>query len=170
MRRVALIVIAVLAATMAWAHWPQQALDPTLRADRVVLHKSARELVLLRQGLELKRYAVSLGGNPLGHKQREGDERTPEGQYVLDYRNPKSSFYRSLHISYPNAADKNRAKQAGYDPGGMVMIHGLRRDLGWLGRLHRITNWTNGCVAVTNLEMDELWGAIQDGTPMDLVP
>lgn len=172
MRRFLLITLCLTAAaggTLAWANRPDAPpLPPGARADRVRVDKSDRTLVLLRDGRPLRTYHVSLGGEPAGHKRAEGDERTPEGTYLLDYRNPRSSFYRSLHVSYPDSADAARARAAGQDPGGMIMVHGIPNGLGWIGRLHRVADWTDGCIAVANWEIDEIWRAVPDGTPIDI--
>jgi len=138
--------------------------------DRIVVEKSTRKLVLIENDAVIRSYTVALGANPVGHKQQEGDERTPEGRYVIDYRNLGSSFYRSLHISYPNKSDRQRAAELGVDPGGDIMIHGLPTDWGWLGSVHYALDWTNGCIAVTNWEMDEIWSLVEDGTPIEIMP
>ena len=154
---------------LLWAHWPPAALDG-VKADRVVITKASRTLALTRNGDVLQTYAVALGANPVGHKQQEGDERTPEGTYVIDYRKPDSSFHRALHISYPDSEDVQRAVRSGVDPGGLIMIHGLPNRAPFLGRLHRFTNWTDGCIAVTNSEMDQIWTAVDDGTVVEIRP
>lgn len=154
----------------AWAAWPTAALPSDVRADLVVVRKADRRLDLYQSGRLLKSYAVSLGRQPSGHKERQGDGRTPEGEYRLDYRNAGSSFHKSIHISYPNVTDRTAAKSRGVDPGGLVMIHGIKNGLGWLGRLHLSIDWTDGCVAVTDREMDELWRAIPDGAKIVLKP
>jgi murein L,D-transpeptidase YafK len=164
-------VAAVLAGALLWAGQPDTPpLPPNVRADHVLVDKSERTLTLLRGGQPLKTYAVSLGGAPAGHKRQEGDERTPEGRYVLDYRNPASAAHLSLHVSYPDASDAARARAQGVPPGGMIMVHGIMNGLGWLGRLHRLVDWTDGCIAVTNAEMDEIWRAVPDGTPIEIRP
>lgn len=156
---------------LLWAGRPDAPpLPPDARADRVVVDKGDRTLTLLRDGVPLKTYPVALGGAPAGHKRQEGDERTPEGRYVLDYRNPGSSAHLSLHVSYPDSGDVARARAAGVPPGGMIMVHGITNGLGWVGRLHRLADWTDGCIAVTNGEMDEIWRAVPDGTPIDIRP
>lgn len=155
---------------LAWANWPAARLAPTQSADRVVVDKAARTLTLMREGVPLKTYRVSLGGNPIGHKNREGDQRTPEGDYLIDWRKPDSSFHRALHISYPSPEDVDRARRDGVSPGGDIMIHGAPNRLGWIGRLHRWRDWTAGCVAVTDAEIDEIWTAVPDGTPISLRP
>lgn len=127
---------------------------------------------LLIDDQPIRSYRISLGENPVGHKQQEGDERTPEGDYLLDWRNPNSSFYKSIHVSYPNAQDRARAKQRGVDPGGMIMIHGRPN---WLtsavvAREYDGADWTDGCIAVTNEEMEEIWQLVADGTPIRILP
>lgn len=156
---------------LVWAGRPDAPpLPPDVRADLVRVEKRARTLTLFRSGEALRSYPVSLGGDPVGHKRREGDERTPEGRYVLDYRNPASAAHRSIHVSYPDWADVARARAEGVPPGGMIMVHGITNGLGWLGRLHRLWDWTDGCIAVTNAEMDEIWNAVPDGTPIEIRP
>ncbi len=140
------------------------------RADEVIVMKKERTLALMSGGKVLKVYKIALGGNPVGPKQREGDHKTPEGTYVLDRRNAKSKYYRSIHISYPNEEDRERARKLGVSPGGDVMVHGLPNGFGWLGATHRVHDWTDGCIAVTDQEMDEIWSAVPDGTPIEIKP
>ena len=116
----------VLAGLATWSLWPPSALPADAKADLVVVHKATRRLDLYRRGALLKSYSVSLGRHPEGPKRQQGDGRTPEGEYVLDYRNPASSFYRALHISYPAHADLVAARAQGVDPGGLVMVHGMK--------------------------------------------
>lgn len=140
-------------------------------ADRVLLLKSQRRLLLVADGRPFREYKVSLGFEPVGDKLREGDGRTPEGHYVLDWKNPNSEYYRSIHISYPNAADRARARAAGVkDPGDNIMIHGLGPEMAFLGKTHRAADWTNGCIAVTNKEIDEIWRLVRTGTPIEIRP
>ena len=160
----------VLAGLATWGLWPASALPADAKADLVVVHKASRRLELYQHGALLKSYSVSLGRHPEGPKRQQGDGRTPEGEYVLDYRNPGSSFYRALHISYPAPADLASARAHGASPGGLVMVHGMKNGLGWLGRLHLVFDWTDGCVAVTDREMDEIWRAVPDGTKIILMP
>lgn len=136
----------------------------TPRSDRVLVDKSERRLYLMRDGEIWKHYPIALGFAPDGHKQREGDGRTPEGDYVLDWRNPNSSFYLSIHISYPNAEDRARAKAAGADPGGDIFIHGRHRTSA------EQNDWTFGCIAVTDAAMDEIWQSVPNGTPITIRP
>jgi murein L,D-transpeptidase YafK len=135
-----------------------------LRADRIVVNKGRREMLLLRGNSVLRTYRVALGREPVGHKEREGDGRTPEGRYAIDRRNPKSRYHLSLRISYPNAADAARARAAGVEPGGDIMIHGLKDGE------RREGDWTQGCIAVTDEEMDEIWGLVGEGTEITIEP
>lgn len=144
--------------------------DRAAKADQVIVAKSARTLTLLEHGKVLRTYKVALGGTPVGAKEQQGDHKTPEGHYVLDRRNPKSRFYKSIHVSYPNDQDEKRAAQRGVSPGGDIMVHGLPNGFGWLGATHRNMDWTDGCIAVTNAEMDEIWELVADGTPIEIRP
>ena len=139
-------------------------------ADLVVVKKSVAKLYLKKGDAVLKEYKVAFGANPKGHKQQEGDERTPEGRYTLDYKKKDSAFYKAIHISYPNAEDKKRAEALGVNPGGQIMIHGLPNGAGWLAETIQWFNWTNGCIAVTNQEMDEIWQSVRVGTPIEILP
>jgi murein L,D-transpeptidase YafK len=143
---------------------------PADMADEVLIKKSVHRLILLRDGRPIKTYRIALGRHPVGKKTREGDLKTPEGSYTIDGRNPASRFYRSLHISYPSIEDEKQAAAQGVSPGGDIMIHGLKNGMGRLGKRHCRQDWTNGCVAVTNSEMDEIWRAVPDGTPVTIVP
>ena len=140
------------------------------KADQVIVVKSQRTLALLSLGKVLRTYKVALGGTPVGAKEQQGDHKTPEGRYILDRRNAKSRFYKSIHVSYPNEQDKQRAAQRGVSAGGDIMIHGLPNGFGWLGAAHRNMDWTDGCVAVTNAEIDEIWDLVPDGTPIKIRP
>jgi murein L,D-transpeptidase YafK len=143
---------------------------PSVGADRVVVYKSERKLMLLSHGKEVRSYKVALGSEPVGPKTRHGDHRTPEGVYTLDSRNPNSRFYKAFHISYPNPKDIATAKKLGVSPGGDIMLHGLPKEYAWVGKAHALHDWTDGCVAVTNEEMDELWKLVPVGTPIEIKP
>jgi len=138
--------------------------------DYVLVNKSEKKMYLLSNGRRIKEYDVAFGDNSTGHKQQEGDERTPEGKYILDYKKSDSSFYKAIHISYPNEEDKKIAKANGINPGGQIMIHGQKYGLGWLSWLTQQFDWTNGCIAVTNTEMDEIWKLVKSGTPIEIQP
>jgi len=139
-------------------------------ADLVLVKKSERKMYLIKDDKPFKEYKIALGANPEGHKQQEGDERTPEGKYVLDYKKSDSAFYKSIHISYPNEQDKKRAKEKGVNPGGLIMIHGQKNGYGWLGFITQSFNWTDGCLAVRNYEMDEIWESVNAETPIIIEP
>jgi murein L,D-transpeptidase YafK len=139
-------------------------------ADRIIIHKKARTLELMHTGQVLKTYKIALGGEPLGPKNRQGDHRTPEGMYVVDSRNARSQFHRSLHISYPNTADRERARKLGVPPGGDIFIHGLPNGYGFVGAAHRARDWTDGCVAVTDQEIEEIWTLVNNDTPVEIRP
>ena len=143
-----------------------------LIADKVLVKKAERRLYLLKDDKPFRSYKVSLGSDPVGHKERKGDGRTPEGQYVLTWRNPKSQFRKALHISYPSVADRLRAERLGVNPGGLIAIHGQprpnqHRDL---QELIRGEDWTQGCVAVSDMEIDEIWQFTLEGTPIEILP
>ena len=138
--------------------------------DKVLIEKKARRLTLFSKGQAIKAYKVALGRNPDGPKEKEGDNRTPEGTYTIDSRNTKSRYRLSLHISYPSSQDIQHAKQLGLSPGGNVMIHGIMKSLGWIGGLHRCLDWTKGCVAVTNNEIDEIGRLVPNGTSVEIRP
>jgi murein L,D-transpeptidase YafK len=153
-------------ATIACASDP----PPTIKADRVVVLKRERTLQLLNHGIVFKTYKVALGGNPVGPKVKQGDHRTPEGTYVLDRRNAHSQYYKSIHISYPSAADRVRAAKLHVSPGGDIFLHGLPNGYRWVGSQHRLRDWTDGCIAVTDEEIDEIWQLVPDGTPIEIKP
>lgn len=147
-----------------------QTLPVEVRVDRIVVAKAAREMVLLADGQVLKTYQIALGRNPVGPKEMEADSKTPEGTYVIDFRNPESAYHRSLHISYPSPEDLRRASEKGVSPGGDIMIHGLHKGAEWAGADHRYFDWTKGCIAVTNEEIEEIWRVVLDGTPIEIRP
>jgi murein L,D-transpeptidase YafK len=139
-------------------------------ADRVLVEKTARRLTLLRDGKTLKTYSVALGRAPVGAKEYEGDQRTPEGIYKVDFHKPDSDYHLALHISYPEPHDIDRAAVQGLSAGSDIMIHGLPNGRGWIGRFHRRSDWTAGCIAVADFEIEEIYRAVPDGTPVELRP
>ncbi|MBM4141536.1 MAG: hypothetical protein FJ242_08685 [Nitrospira sp.] len=168
LRLVSLIILIVF-----WAHnflWPEKVLATFAQVDKVVVIKSKRLMILLQNGEILKTYRIALGKQPVGHKTREGDQKTPEGSYILNSRNVKSKYHLSITISYPNESDILKAQEQGVSPGGSIMIHGLPEDLESLGKLHRTLDWTNGCIAVTNSEIEEIWQLVPDGTQIEIKP
>ncbi|MFC0703911.1 L,D-transpeptidase catalytic domain [Marinobacter persicus] len=151
---------------------PQRADTDTLpEVAQVLVRKAERRLYLLDDNQRAVRsYRVSLGDDPEGHKLSEGDERTPEGDYVLDWRLPDSDFYKSIHISYPNERDRELADAWGLDPGGSIMIHGLPNNAGDMAFAYVGLDWTDGCIAVSNEAMDEIWALVDNGTPIRIEP
>lgn len=141
-----------------------------LRVDRVLVKKSQREMYLLSGHRIVRRFHIALGAHPVGDKRRRGDERTPEGHYTLDFKNPDSAYYKSIHISYPNAQDIARARRAGVDPGGEIMIHGQKNGYRRFTTQTQQFDWTEGCIAVTDRAMDQIWKLVHVGTPIEIDP
>lgn len=140
------------------------------KADLVVVEKSSKTLSLFKKNRKLASFTVAFGANPVGHKQEEGDERTPEGRYVLDFKKTVSNYHKSFHISYPNAQDIARAKKRGVSPGGSIMIHGQRDGWSWFSIFTQRVNWTKGCIALTDSDLDVVWNAVDAGTPIVIKP
>jgi len=168
MRTRVLAVLAVL--SIGALGWTQADAGSALQADRVLVLKKERTLELISRGKVIKSYKVALGGSPIGPKTRQGDHKTPEGVYVLDRRNAHSQFHRAIHISYPNERDRAEARKLKVSPGGDVFVHGLPNGYGFVGASHRLKDWTDGCVAVTDEEIEEIWRAVPDGTPIEIRP
>lgn len=149
--------------------WPEQKLTADVKIDFLLVEKSKRTMKAYSGTQLLKTYKISLGGNPAGHKVFEGDEKTPEGIYTINDRNPYSGYHKNLGVSYPNSTDRERAKAIGKSPGGDIKIHGLRNGaFGIINKLHRLTDWTNGCIAVTNSEVDELYNAVVPNAKIEI--
>lgn len=144
--------------------------EPLVQADEVVVIKSERKLYLMRQGDVIKSYWIALGRYPTGPKTKIGDGRTPEGIYSITRRDANSRFHRSLLLSYPNREDRERARRLGVEPGGQIMIHAVPDGYGPTGPGERMFDWTNGCIAVTNADMDEIWAHVPVGTRVDIRP
>jgi murein L,D-transpeptidase YafK len=160
----------LLSTWMSFAGASQLAAQAAGKVDRIVIEKKKRTLTLMHGAKILKTYQVALGGQPVGAKYRQGDHKTPEGIYSVDAKNPNSQFYKALHISYPNQTDRANARKMGVSPGGDVEIHGLGAKWGWIGAKHRLTDWTDGCIALTNEEIDEVYPLIKVGTPVEIRP
>ncbi|OPY74623.1 MAG: outer membrane biogenesis protein BamD [Syntrophorhabdus sp. PtaU1.Bin153] len=139
-------------------------------ADKILVEKKDRRLTLLSGGEVLKTYKIALGGNPIGPKERQGDNKTPEGTYIIDSRNMDSRYHLSLHISYPNEKDKKRARELGVSPGGDIMIHGIKNGFSWVGSSHTEVDWTKGCIAVTDEEIEEIDRMAPNGTIIEIRP
>jgi murein L,D-transpeptidase YafK len=166
--RALILLLAAVVHTSVWAdeRSPKPALD---KADRILVIKSSRTMMLMQGTKVLKSYKVALSTQPVGAKEREGDHKVPEGAYLIDAKNSHSVFHLALHISYPNSSDKKRALKLGVRPGGDIEIHGLGK-YGWLGDMHRQVDWTDGCIAVTNSEIDEIWPLVAVGTQLEIRP
>jgi murein L,D-transpeptidase YafK len=169
-------VTALLAASVVFSLFAISALSTELSpmmdgpVDRIIVEKSKRTMTLLKQEREVKTYEIALGRNPEGPKVRQGDKRTPEGNYYIDYKVRNSIYHRALHLSYPSPADVERAKSLGVAPGGSIMIHGLKQDKLWMGDVQYLFNWTNGCIALTNPEIEEVWDLVSTWTPVEIRP
>jgi murein L,D-transpeptidase YafK len=169
------VAIAIVLMVIAWDALKLSRQVPSLapveqRVNKILVEKSRRRMTLFKDGSPLRMYDVALGSLPVGHKQQEGDGRTPEGVYALDFKNARSRFHLSVRVSYPSAEDREAARRRGVPPGGDIMIHGLPRGLGWLGSLHLLRDWTDGCIAVTNPEMEEIWSLVDTGTIVEIKP
>ena len=150
---------------------PASAADtPLATPDIIVVNKAKRVMTLYANKKAIKTYRIALGGNPVGHKEQEGDSRTPEGRYIIDAKNPRSSFHLSLHISYPDRRDRAAARKNGVSPGGAIMIHGTPEALAAAQTLGIFNDWTAGCIAVTNAEIEEIYHAVRVGTPIVIKP
>ena len=158
-----LVTIIVLLLFLGMAHCEQT-------ADFVLVIKNESRLYLIHEGREFASFKVAFGSNPKGHKQEQGDMRTPEGRYLLDYKISNSSYYKAIHISYPNADDRESARKHGADPGGDIMIHGQRNGYEIFSLFTQLFNWTNGCIALNNRDMDFVWNAVKPGTPIEIRP
>ncbi|NGP52783.1 L,D-transpeptidase family protein [Thioalkalivibrio sp. XN8] len=139
-------------------------------ADELVVFKAERRLELRRGGEVLRSFPIALGGSPEGHKAQEGDQRTPEGRYLIEGRNPNSAFFLALRVSYPNATDAERARARGVSPGNNIMIHGLPNEPEHPSRQYLQADWTDGCIAVSNAAMIDIWLSVEDGTPITILP
>lgn len=150
-----------------------QAFDPTLVpvfADRIVVKKKERRLLLYKDDVTLASYPVNLGRQPRGHKREQGDSRTPEGRYVIDWRKANSDYHLALHVSYPNAVDSNEAEKRGVHPGGNIMIHGLPNWYAGPDDLFSFRDWTDGCIALNNRQIEIVWAVVPEGTPIEILP
>ncbi|WKJ90346.1 L,D-transpeptidase family protein [Methylomonas montana] len=139
-------------------------------ADLITISKSEKVLYLQKQGRVFAAYPVAFGRNPIGHKEKQGDNRTPEGAYTIDARNENSSYFKALHISYPNSKDIDQARVKGVSAGGDIMIHGQKNGFGWASFLVQHFNWTRGCVALSNDNMEKVWQSVNVGAKIEIKP
>ena len=165
-KRLFLILFFLIVALLAYYWWPEATLPKDAKVGKLVVYKAERKMEAWSGDTLLKTYAISLGGNPTGHKQVQGDSRTPEGLYYINDRNPNSGYHLNLGISYPNKADRKRPG----NPGGDIKIHGLKNGQGWIGKFHRWADWTDGCIAVTDDEVEELYQHVPNGAPILIKP
>lgn len=163
-----LLISALLLGAVAYNFYPQGSLATNASIDSIVVEKAQHSMSVYDHGELLKTYRVALGSHPIGHKEREGDGKTPEGRYTIFSKTTQSRFHKNLGVSYPNAADIAHAKAGGYSPGGNIKIHGLQ--FGNVGRMHTLYDWTAGCIAVTNEEIDELYEHVAVGTSILILP
>lgn len=150
--------------------YPDTKLPSDINIDSLIVYKSKRELMVYSKGILIKTYKISIGKNPLGDKEFEGDKKTPEGIYFINGKNPKSGYYKNLGISYPNKQNIEASKKLGKPPGGDIKIHGLRNGTGFIGKFQRWYDWTAGCIALTDQEVDELYNTVKIGTKIEIKP
>lgn len=150
--------------------YPESKLTSDIKIDSLVVYKSKRNLLAYSNGILIKSYKVSLGKNPIGDKQFEGDKKTPEGVYFINAKNPNSGYYKNLGISYPNRQDIEVSKKLGKPTGGDIKIHGLRNGLGFISKFQRWYDWTAGCIALTDQEVEELYNTVDIGTKIEIKP
>jgi len=171
MRKKIILIIAFLIVCSAFYNlYPEEKLPLNTQVDYLVIQKSNRKLLAYSKNKLIKTYQISLGDHPLGHKEIEGDEKTPEGIYTINAKNPNSGYHKNLGVSYPNQQDIAKAKRLNKSPGGDIKIHGIRNHLSFIGKFQRFFDWTNGCMALTNSEIDELYRAVKIGTTIEIKP
>jgi murein L,D-transpeptidase YafK len=149
---------------------PAANVTPHGNVDLILIEKSAHTMTLMSKGKTLKTYHVALSTQPVGAKERVGDHKVPEGKYIVDEKKATSRFHLALHISYPHAVDRARAQKLGVDPGGEIEIHGLEKKYAWMGSMHRQMDWTDGCIAVTDAQIDEIYSLVAVGTTVEIRP
>ena len=165
-----LTIFLILAGFLIYYFYPENKLPSDIQIDTIVVYKSKREMAVYSGGQLLKTYKISLGREPTGHKEFEGDKKTPEGIYSINDKNPNSGYHKNLGISYPNSDDLENAKKLEKPAGGDIKIHGLKNGAGFIGKFHRLSDWTFGCIAVTDKEIDELYKAVKIGTRIEIKP
>ncbi len=170
MKKVLYIMMALILGIILYYVFPEQELPTNTVIDKMVVYKSKRELLAYSKGKVIKTYKVAIGQEPIGAKEYEGDKKTPEGLYYINDKNPNSGYHKNLGISYPNANDIVSANRLKKPAGGNIKIHGLLNHYGFVGKFHRWHDWTLGCIALTDEEIDELYGAVKIGTPIEIIP
>ncbi|MBF8963002.1 L,D-transpeptidase family protein [Pontibacter sp. FD36] len=168
---ISFIAVAAFIGASVYYFYPEQKLPAGTKIDKLLVLKSERKLLAYADGQLIKTYTIALGRSPVGHKEYEGDKKTPQGLYTINDKNPNSAYHKNLGISYPNTDDIKHARTLGKSPGGAIKIHGLQNGTGFISKFHRFFNsWTLGCIAVTDEEMDELYDAVPIGTPIEIRP
>lgn len=169
-KKLLLLIFLICCGVATYYFYPAPKLPSGIKIDRIVVEKSKRKLHVYAHGTLIKTYIISLGRNPIGDKKVEGDKKTPEGKYFINGKNPHSEYYKNLSISYPNNYDRKEAKKLGKSTGGDVKIHGLKNGRAYLSKFHRWMDWTAGCIALTNEEVEELYQAVKIGTSIEIYP
>ena len=170
MNKLLILLVIPIVVMFCYYVYPEQKLPSGSKIDKIIVIKSKRLMEVYSKGQILKTYKISLGGMPIGDKEFEGDKRTPEGDYIINGKNNKSGYHKNLGISYPNKSDIEEARIKNLKPGGDIKIHCIRNGAGLMGKFHRWMDWTAGCVALTNEEMDEIYDAVEIGTPIEILP
>jgi len=160
----------ILAGLLVYYFYPESKLPNNIQIDNILVYKAKREMLVFSNGKLLKSYKISLGRQPIGAKEFANDKKTPEGIYSISSKNPNSGYHKSLDISYPNISDLENARRLGKSAGGDIKIHGIKNGIGFVGKFHRQFDWTLGCIAVTNREIDELYKAVKVGTRVEIKP
>ncbi len=168
MRKTGIIILIIISGLGIYYFFPEKKLDTSKNIDKILVLKSERQLQVFSKGKLIKTYKISLGREPKGAKQFEGDDKTPEGKYMINDKNPNSGYHLNLGISYPSAANTRFAREKEKSPGVLIKIHGLKNGLAYIGKFHRFVDWTHGCIAVTNKEIEELYHNIKIGTPIEI--
>lgn len=169
-KTISLLLALSVTALVCYYFYPEQKLPAGASINKLIVLKSKRQLLAYSNAELLKTYTISLGGNPVGDKEFEGDKKTPEGTYTIFAKNAYSSCHKNLGVSYPNKSDLEQAKRLGKPAGGDIKIHGLGNGVGFIGKFQRWFDWTSGCIAVTDNEMDELFYAVKTGTTIEIMP
>ena len=171
MRKIIKYILLIITVGLAvYYFYPETKMPDNIKVDRILVLKSQRQLQAFSNGQLIKTYKISLGRNPIGDKEFEGDKRTPEGLYEINDKNPNSGYHKNLGVSYPNQKDIEQANKIDKPTGGDVKIHGIRNGIGFIGKFERWFDWTAGCMALTNSDIDELYDHTNIGTPIEIRP
>lgn len=166
LRALVILLLLALISVLVYNYYPGTKSSGNLPIDSLVVYKSNHTLIAYYNEEKIKTYTIAIGKNPVGYKMYEGDLKTPEGRFSINDKNPNSAYHKNLGISYPDEFHRQQAAKLGKTPGGDIKIHGLKNGRGYIGKMHRMTDWTNGCIALTNEEVDELYANVQLGTPI----